>query len=67
MNLLNFDPASVGFWWVIGFIIGLWGVFNIAQSRATPLSKAIWCAIVLLGNWLGLALWFFLGPRSGRR
>ena len=44
----------------------VWAIINIAQSSATSGKKALWIVLVLVLPLLGLILWFFLGPRSGR-
>ena len=44
----------------------VWAIINIAQSSATTGKKALWIVLVLVLPLLGLILWFFLGPRSGR-
>ena len=66
MDLLNFDPATLGVAQIVGFIIGLAAIFHIVQADTRPLGKAIWVAIVLFANWVGLVLWLILGPRSER-
>ncbi|MFZ3126825.1 MAG: PLDc N-terminal domain-containing protein, partial [Rhodoferax sp.] len=38
-----------------------------AQSSASNEKKLIWILVVVLLPLLGLILWFFLGPRGGRR
>ena len=44
----------------------IWAILNISQSSASNEKKLIWILVVLLLPLLGLILWFFLGPRSGR-
>lgn len=44
----------------------IWAILNIAQSAASNGKKLIWILVVLLLPLLGLILWYFLGPRSGR-
>ena len=44
----------------------IWAILNIAQSSTSNGKKLIWILVVLLLPLLGLILWFFLGPRSGR-
>lgn len=44
----------------------IWAIINIAQSSASSGKKALWIVLVILLPLLGLILWFFLGPRSGR-
>ncbi len=54
---------------IIGVLIlagDIWAILNIFQSSVSNEKKLIWILAVLLLPVLGLLLWFFLGPRSGR-
>lgn len=58
-----------GYGGVLGILIlvaDIWAVINIFQSSASNEKKLIWIVAVALLPLLGLILWFFLGPRSGR-
>jgi succinate dehydrogenase/fumarate reductase cytochrome b subunit len=44
----------------------IWAIISIAQSSASNGKKALWIVLVLLLPFLGLILWFFLGPRGGK-
>ena len=44
----------------------IWAILNIFQSAVSNEKKLIWIVAVVLLPVLGLVLWFFLGPRSGR-
>ena len=44
----------------------VWAIINIFQSSASSGKKLLWTILVLLLPLLGLILWFFLGPRTGR-
>jgi len=44
----------------------IWAILNISQSAVSNEKKLIWILAVLLLPLLGLVLWFFLGPRSGK-
>ncbi len=44
----------------------IWAVINIFQSSVSTEKKLIWIVAVVLLPVLGLILWFFMGPRSGR-
>jgi hypothetical protein len=44
----------------------VWAIINIFQSSASNEKKLLWTVVVLLLPLLGLILWYFLGPRSGR-
>lgn len=47
-------------------IADVYAIVNILQSSADTAKKVIWTVIVLVLPVLGLILWFFLGPRTGR-
>jgi succinate dehydrogenase/fumarate reductase cytochrome b subunit len=47
-------------------IADVWAIVSIFQSGASSEKKALWIVLVVLLPVLGLILWFFLGPRSGR-
>ncbi|MBP6717415.1 MAG: PLDc N-terminal domain-containing protein [Rhodoferax sp.] len=54
---------------IIGVLIlagDIWAILNIFQSSVSNEKKLIWILAVVLLPVLGLLLWFFLGPRSGR-
>ena len=44
----------------------VWAIINIVQSSASSEKKLIWIVAVILLPLLGLILWYFLGPRTGR-
>ena len=57
----------------VGGILGLlvliadvWAIVNIAQSSASTGNKVLWIVLVLVLPVVGVILWFFLGPRTGR-
>ncbi len=45
----------------------IWALINIFQSSESNAKKLLWILVVLLLPLVGLILWFFLGPRDGRR
>ena len=54
---------------IIGLLIligDIWAIINIIQSSASSEKKLLWIVAVVLLPLLGLILWFFLGPRSGK-
>ena len=60
---------SYGYNGLIGLLIligDIWAIINIFQSSATNEKKLLWTLVVILLPFLGLILWFFLGPRAGR-
>jgi Phospholipase_D-nuclease N-terminal len=42
----------------------IWAILNVFQSGATNGVKVVWTLVILVLPVLGLALWFFLGPRG---
>ena len=60
---------NYGYNGLIGLLVlagDIWAILNTFQSSASNVKKLIWIIAVLLLPVLGLVLWFFLGPRSGR-
>ena len=51
---------------LIVLIADVWAIVNIFQSGASTADKVLWTVIVIVLPILGLILWFFLGPRTGR-
>jgi hypothetical protein len=56
-----------GLWGLLILAGDIWAIINIFQSAASNEKKLLWILVVLLLPLLGLILWFFLGPRGGRR
>ena len=60
---------EIGYGGLFGILVlagDIWAILNIVQSSASTGNKLVWILVVLLLPLLGLILWFFLGPRSGR-
>ena len=55
-----------GLWGLIVLIADVWAVINIAQSSASNEKKALWIVLVVVLPLVGLILWYFLGPKSGK-
>ena len=58
-----------GYSGLIGLLVlagDIWAILNILQSSVSNEKKLIWIIAVVLLPVLGLVLWYFLGPRSGR-
>jgi len=52
---------------ILGLLIlagDIWAILNVFQSGASNGTKVVWTLVILLLPLLGLALWFFLGPRG---
>ena len=54
-----------GLWGLLILAGDIWAILNISQSSAANGKKLLWILAVLLPL-LGLVLWYFMGPRSGR-
>ncbi|HKE94534.1 MAG TPA: PLDc N-terminal domain-containing protein [Povalibacter sp.] len=60
---------NTGYNGLIGLLIligDVWAIINIFQSSASTGKKVLWTVVVLILPLLGLILWFFLGPRTGK-
>jgi hypothetical protein len=55
-----------GIFGLLVLIADVWAIVNIAQSGASTGKKVLWIVLVLLLPVLGVILWFFMGPRTGR-
>jgi hypothetical protein len=55
-----------GIWGLLILVADVWAVLSIAQSSASNEKKALWIVLVVVLPLLGLILWYFLGPRSGK-
>ena len=55
-----------GLWGLLVLAGDVWAIINIAQSSASNEKKALWIVLVVLLPLLGLILWYFLGPKSGK-
>ncbi|MEK6594533.1 MAG: PLDc N-terminal domain-containing protein [Pseudomonadota bacterium] len=55
-----------GIFGLLVLICDIWAIIHIAQSSASAGAKALWIVLVLLLPVLGLIIWFFAGPRSGK-
>ena len=56
-------PGLLG---LLVLIADIWAIVNILQSSADTGRKVLWIVLVFVLPLLGLILWFFLGPRTGR-
>ena len=56
-----------GIWGLIVLIADVWAIVNIFQSGATTGNKVVWTVVVIVLPVLGFILWYFLGPKTGRR
>jgi succinate dehydrogenase/fumarate reductase cytochrome b subunit len=61
-----FNGGFNGIWGLLVLAADVWAVLNIAQSSASNEKKALWIVLVVVLPVVGLILWWFLGPRSGK-
>jgi len=61
-----FNTGYGGLFGLLVLIGDIWAIINILQSSADNTKKLLWIVVVVLLPLLGLILWFFLGPRTGR-
>ena len=47
-------------------IAEVWAILNVAQSRVTTQIKTIWILVILLLPVLGVVIWYFAGPKTGK-
>jgi hypothetical protein len=55
-----------GFWGLLILIADVWAIVNIMQSAADTGRKVLWILIVLLLPILGVIIWYFAGPKTGK-
>lgn len=61
-----FGNHYYGIFGILILIADIFAILNILQSGADNLKKAVWVVVILVLPVLGVILWYFLGPRSGR-
>lgn len=55
---------------LIGLLVlglSIWAIINIVQSGASTGAKVLWVLFILIVPVIGLIVWFFAGPRGGRK
>ncbi len=55
-----------GLWGLLVLAAVVWAIIDIAQSSASNEKKALWIVLVVVLPVLGVILWYFLGPKSGK-
>ncbi len=48
---------------LLHFIVSIWAIINVFQSRESTGSKVLWTAGIIFFPLIGLLIWFFAGPR----
>jgi hypothetical protein len=61
-----FGFRGYGIWGLLVLALDIWAIINIVQSKASDANKVLWVLLVILLPFIGLVLWFFLGPRESR-
>jgi len=54
---------------IVGLLVlvaDVWAIVNIFQSSDDTGKKFVWIITVILLPVIGLILWYFLGPRTGK-
>ena len=60
------DMGFNGIWGLLVLAADVWAIINIAQSSVSNEKKALWIVLVVVLPLVGLILWYFLGPKSGK-
>jgi hypothetical protein len=55
-----------GLWGLLILAGDIWAIINILQSTASNEKKILWVVVVALLPLVGLILWYFMGPRTGK-
>ncbi len=55
-----------GIWGLLVLIVDIWAIVNIVQSGVKTEVKILWVVIVVLLPVIGVVLWYFIGPKTGR-
>ena len=55
-----------GIFGLILLVADIWAIVSVFQSRTTTGKKVLWIVLVLVLPLIGLILWFFAGPKSGK-
>jgi hypothetical protein len=62
----NMDLQITGVLGFLIFIADIWAILNIVQSKESSATKLLWIVLILFLPMLGLAIWWFAGPRDPR-
>lgn len=55
-----------GLWGALVLIADVWAIINILKSTAATDKQILWVVVVVLLPVIGVIIWYFLGPRTGR-
>ena len=45
-------------------VLDIYAIFQVLTSASSVLAKVLWTLLIVVLPFLGLILWFFLGPRG---
>ncbi|MGI9592218.1 MAG: PLDc N-terminal domain-containing protein [Myxococcota bacterium] len=48
---------------ILILIADVWAIIQIAQTKESAGTKALWIVLILVLPLLGLAIWYFAGPK----
>ena len=54
---------------ILGLLIligDIWAILNIVQSSESNGTKLLWIVLIVLLPFIGLAIWWFAGPKSAK-
>jgi Phospholipase_D-nuclease N-terminal len=54
-----------GLWGLIILVAVVWAI-NVIQSSASTDKKVLWTVLIILVPVLGVIIWYFAGPKSGK-
>ncbi len=60
------DIQVTGIFGLIWLIVVIWAVIQVAQSSASGMAKLVWILVMLFLPVVGVIIWFFIGPKSGK-
>jgi hypothetical protein len=63
------DEMGIEVGGLLGLIIliaDIWAIINIIKSASSTGTKMLWVLLILVLPVIGLLIWFFMGPRTGR-
>ena len=49
---------------LIVFIVDVWAILQVFQSRESTGTKVLWTALIVFLPIIGLIIWYFAGPRG---
>ncbi|MEX2470404.1 MAG: PLDc N-terminal domain-containing protein [Pseudohongiellaceae bacterium] len=60
------DIQVSGILGLIWLVVVIWAIIQVAQSSASGTEKLVWILVMLFLPVIGVIIWFFIGPKSGR-